>query len=768
MHNYWLSQLFALVVAALFLGKTAHAQGQYVEPDFEKAIFDMNAVLLDDEERTRTADALAALASNFSANDGVSQQTRQMALAIALRVDPVNGYAWKANDRLREGRKPESVTRFPSPDLAVSALLQMAERLDDIDQGKHESALQCYLLDVARRVDSEDETIKAAFQLAAGGTSFPGWKGVIPDYHEDEFLFPPDAGTSGASDNGNSGDTTPLPPGTDLKGDEAAIYFPLLSASPLGGVPTAELATITSKASTSLREAGQPVRLLFPGSEGTADHPMDRRGAALIAALRNLHSEWPNNGRKIIVRFSSAYERINGRAGELPLALTLDSLFTGDGVSPKVAAVGMVDRDGTVVPVPQLMLRLRFASAEGVERLIIPAENADDLLDFIVLGKVEPLLKIQVFAVKTLADASSVAAETLDVKLQNAVYKFEELRDVALARDPAGTMRTDAVRGHLTEILDAAPNHLSAALLLRYATREVPERMTLQGSARELVSIIGPYRGVVTSTGAITDLGDAEQERVKATNRLTAVRGKLHADLVALADRIGEFTKEYETYSGLNSKTSRTGTEKKKYLIESWQAIRTQLGRVLSPKGDGSAAGNSTGASTGSSATSATGKWVRLFESSDPSFWNKESDGPGAFAVPCESAPDDMKYLRLTELSQGRSVIIALGKEGLLKLDRSSGQRYGWQGDNHDSYEARHLGVFDREGRADRSNDAPGITVDGGGSDKSGWGFGHRAGINDRQAWCWERAEIPETVFRIEVTAGTLDATERRSLLANS
>src|SRR5262249_42460300 len=87
---------------------------------------------------------------------------------------------------------------------------------------------------------------------------------------------------------------------------------------------------------------------------------------------------------------------------------------------------------------------------------------------------------------------------------------------------------------------------------------------------------------------------------------------------------------------------------------------------------------------------------------------------------------------------------------------------FGWEGTNRDDCGARHLGVFGATMRQKARGEICVRHVRG----CRGWGFGHKAFVDDDQGYSWAGKAIPPTVFEIAVKRGELTEAESRMLAA--
>jgi len=156
------------------------------------------------------------------------------------------------------------------------------------------------------------------------------------------------------------------------------------------------------------------------------------------------------------------------------------------------------------------------------------------------------------------------------------------------------------------------------------------------------------------------------------------------------------------------------------------------------------------------------GDWIVIFRSTDPSIWNTNVNaGRDKFAVPLDTVRDDVEFLRM-RADVKRVVIIGVTREQL--GTSNDAERFGWNGTNAFGYGAHLLGIFNKP---DGRQPFRGMVriKNGNGVDFSGWGFGIRTFIDDRQGYVWAGQEIPTTVFEISVKSSPLQRAEQAYLL---
>jgi hypothetical protein len=149
--------------------------------------------------------------------------------------------------------------------------------------------------------------------------------------------------------------------------------------------------------------------------------------------------------------------------------------------------------------------------------------------------------------------------------------------------------------------------------------------------------------------------------------------------------------------------------------------------------------------------------WIIIFRSSDPNLWDQRVSAGDDLAVPVATVPENITYLRIRH--QKEFVIVPMTKA---RLSWSSTEgRYGWEGANHFTSTAYHLGIVDEKAIPPNKGD---VVVSAKGTCR-GWGFGHRHMLPDEQGYGWNGAALPPTIFEIAVKPGKLTDAEMARLL---
>ena len=170
----------------------------FVTPNFSKALFDIDSILLESGELRVVTNALSALAANFSGDSRIGPGLRAKALAISLRLDGTHRDSVLTLQKLRQGETPLPVPGFEEPNVVALELWQLAETLDRADASRDDHVLACYLMDIAMRIDPERAGGSARLKKLSKKGKFLGWQGVIAVVNEPLAKPPAAAKPAGA------------------------------------------------------------------------------------------------------------------------------------------------------------------------------------------------------------------------------------------------------------------------------------------------------------------------------------------------------------------------------------------------------------------------------------------------------------------------------------------------------------------------------------------------------------------------------------------
>ncbi|MED5470363.1 MAG: S16 family serine protease [Verrucomicrobiota bacterium] len=332
-----------------------------------------------------------------------------------------------------------------------------------------------------------------------------------------------------------------------------------LLVRPLANGEFAGMASQMNATATPSNDAESQLRVLFNQRVGKDMHSALNE---VIKHLRVKHDSWPS-GYEVEIAFEDRFTLKDGPSAAVPCALLLDSLITGNKIDPSFAVTGDMNADGSIQPVGGVPAKVRGAYSKDCKIVAIPLKNARALSDLVILSGIEPVSRIQVFTVKHFREASALASLEKNNSLTNAVNEFAKVQN-AIARYKPTVLRNVRIQNKLREIIQLAPNHLSARLCLELAT----------GKGRKTLSLLGSLESTEQSASVLLDAarsgaanGDAlaPDELGKAINNIKRIRLKLDKRVWPYADSIQDFGKLVRTFKTSPPKSIST---KKKKLTE--------------------------------------------------------------------------------------------------------------------------------------------------------------------------------------------------------
>jgi hypothetical protein len=154
------SSLHLYLGLAIIIGLPAFGQ-RYSSPNLTEKVFDISKLSLSTVERMQLADELAAFARNGHVTDPQHMSLARKALAIALRLDPVNKKAMVADMQMSRGLEVTGIdTKHPG--LAFSGFLM--SNVAKLKDGSDDVVLRGYLVSMASEIDARNED--AIYQAA--------------------------------------------------------------------------------------------------------------------------------------------------------------------------------------------------------------------------------------------------------------------------------------------------------------------------------------------------------------------------------------------------------------------------------------------------------------------------------------------------------------------------------------------------------------------------------------------------------------------------
>lgn len=197
--------------------------------------------------------------------------------------------------------------------------------------------------------------------------------------------------------------------------------------------------------------------------------------------LRAINIKYSNIGAsRLEFTFEDKYTGHDGGSIGAAVGTLILSLIEGFDIDPQLAITGDVSADGKVRPIGGLPAKLRGAKAAGCTLVAVPQDNFEQLADTLVYSGVSAVVDPQVIGISNLDDAAATARVDRDAKLKQAIELFGKIQQSI--QDAPDYLHGDEAQSKLQRVLDLAPQHLSAKLLLQVAQNKQRRRLTAGAS----------------------------------------------------------------------------------------------------------------------------------------------------------------------------------------------------------------------------------------------------------------------------------------------
>lgn len=185
--------------------------------------------------------------------------------------------------------------------------------------------------------------------------------------------------------------------------------------------------------------------------------------------------------------FEDKFTSKDGGSAGTGFTVAMLAAIQGVALDPEVAVTGDLTVDGTVQPVGAVIEKLRGSIVGKCKITMIPERNSREVTDMALLDGTSPLWETQIFSISTVDQALAIARQDRAEKLRNAIARFKALRSRLPATVTPEYLQSPVVKTELEQVLRDAPNHLSAATLLRAAANQLPRELSLNRSVDEIL-----------------------------------------------------------------------------------------------------------------------------------------------------------------------------------------------------------------------------------------------------------------------------------------
>lgn len=243
----------------------------------------------------------------------------------------------------------------------------------------------------------------------------------------------------------------------------------------------------------------------------------------------------------IRLSFEDKFTSKDGGSAGTGFTIAMLAAIQNIALDPEVAVTGDLTVDGSVQPVGCVIEKLRGAIVGKCKIAMIPERNSRELTDMALLDGTSPLWEMQVFSISTIEQALGIARRDRTEKSRNAIVRFNALRMRLPQIVTPNYLLSPVVKAELEQVLLDAPNHLTAAALLRAAANQLPHELSLNRSVEEILatshlfvdSVVNPPKYGSSSGGkGLTIFPEREYgECLKTLQRLTPILDRRSVEL---------------------------------------------------------------------------------------------------------------------------------------------------------------------------------------------------------------------------------------------
>ncbi len=235
-----------------------------------------------------------------------------------------------------------------------------------------------------------------------------------------------------------------------------------------------------------------------------------------IRAVQLRYPKWGDGG--IQISFGDKYSPMGGGSAGAAYAVLMLSMLEGFSIDHDFAATGDILVNWKVVAVGAVVPKILGAIADQKKVVAIPAENVDAINDLVIQSAVENAWKVQLFTVPDLQSMIELARVDRPEKITAAIEQFTALQATLAETGESGLAQSE-VQAALQAVLDLAPNHESARILLEIAQGRNSGALSRNATLYELSRLMAPLEDMVWS------VTDPDYEKITRDRMKTMVQG---------------------------------------------------------------------------------------------------------------------------------------------------------------------------------------------------------------------------------------------------
>lgn len=544
------------------------AAGGFAPPAEGPVAFRRDAIPLDADAMVTLSKQLDALARGLRAETPAERRGAAQMIALSLALDPANRKARELLDEYQQERHTPDADA-ERLEKGRARIWQIIAWLETPEAGNQGQALAACLKDVI--IISDPQHPRAAAVRDAGERG--AWTGWVPDVSAYDRKL--------VARNEEPKPSDPAQPTTGSKSialESAKVHTMLwqkvgepddnkweLACSPL---------EMTARKSTDEGEDSHSFSVrIGPGGEGDQLGKISSNIRKLLAAKHGAQTR----GVRISIsstQLEKSLESHKLHSISAASAVLASSAFTGR--EPDAIILGLVDENG-VYKIPTGFWEQLQSLGKGTgRRLILPADAATILPSMLALEKPGFFMEYEVLLAADLKQLLELSEKTPEGPLASAIARFREIRERSGTQDLRQYIANTFVKQRLMAVLQEAPAHFSARMLVIQAAGSRPTLVARPVLASEIRRALEPMKWLTQREYDL--LGSAEISKLGQTYE--TCRSKVDA-LERYAEKTDKplIERARELTAAIRNVERATRTRGESYLVE--DAMRTAQGQLV-------------------------------------------------------------------------------------------------------------------------------------------------------------------------------------------
>jgi hypothetical protein len=496
----------------------------YIKPLETAHLVESSKLSLSDEEKEKLAVLLCTAAKISATNLKFNKKTdpllpsKCVALAQDLASDAKS--VMVTNYQLGQGVVPNVPADASAVEKISNNLYQQAISL--VTNGNAENkTLACYIFELAAVLNPLNDDAVYQMTSSAQNGFHSAWQTKLVDNNSNSKPAIPDNPTT----------TT-----TDSSKERSSIKILLVNSLNTGQ----EIGATNNLIGVQQKAAATNISTSFSGSVGT------QMNIATEEATRLANVKHPNlsSGCSIKLSFEDKYTPKDGGSCGTAVAVLLLSLVDNFDIDQTGVITGDITVDGLVQKIGGVFAKTEGAISSGAKFMVLPSQNTTDIDDYFVMHPVGDALKIQIFSADNIDDATAL----MKIQKSDNLAKAMELYSALVSSPQAQNLRNPDVLKQLQEIVQLAPNHLSAKILLRSANGSLPRKMSVPNSIDQIFMAAAPLLPYLAKSSENTGTLPIYPQEVsdKCLQQLNTLNFKVNQKTAGLQDAFLSYIQELQ------------------------------------------------------------------------------------------------------------------------------------------------------------------------------------------------------------------------------